>query len=101
MSETNKRRYVVINISDFLKPLPKGQVQNNHRMSPADNLNVIPFPESELNVCTSKKVGELVDKLMAMPDVVCGDEEMQGVLPDYENSHFEEVAEAILAQKEH
>ena len=101
MSETNKRCYVVINISDFLKPLSKGQVQNNHRMSPADNLNVIPFPESELNVCTSKKVGELVDKLMAMPDVVCGDEEIQGLLPDYENSHFEEVAKAILSQKDH
>lgn len=91
----------MINISDFLKPLPKGQVQNNHRMSPADNLHVIAFPESELNVCASTKVGELVDKLMAMPDVVCGDEEMQGLLPDYENSHFEEVAEAILAQKDH
>lgn len=91
----------MINISDFLKPLPKGQVQNNHRMSPADNLNVIAFPESDLNVCTSKKVGELVDKLMAMPDVVCGDEEIQGLLPDYENSHFEEVAKAILSQKDH
>ena len=101
MSETNKRCYVVINISDFLKPLPEGQVQNNHRMSPADNQNVIPFPESELNVCTSKKVGELVDKLMAMPDVVCGDEGLQGLLPDYENYHFEEVAEAILSLKDH
>lgn len=101
MPETNKRCYVVINISDFLKPLPKGQVQNNHRMRPADNLNVIPFPDSELNVCASKKVGELVDKLMAMPDVVCADEEIQGLLPDYENSHIEEVAEVILAQKDH
>ena len=101
MSETNKRHYVVINISDFLKPLPKGQVQNKNRMSPADNLNVIPFPKCELNVCTRKKVGELVDKLMAMPDVVCGDEEMQGLLSDYGNSHFEEVAEAILALKDH
>ena len=81
--------------------MPKGQVQKNHRMSPADNLKVIPFPESVLNVCTGKKLGELVDKLMAMPDVVCGDEEMQGLLPDYENSHFGEVAEAILAQKDH
>ena len=70
-------------------------------MSAADNLNVIAFPESELNVCTSEKVGELVDKLMAMPDVVCGDEEIQGLLPDYENSHFEEVAKAILSQKDH
>ena len=70
-------------------------------MSPADNQNVIPFPESELNVCTSKKVGELVDKLMAMPDVVCGDGGLQGLHPDYENYHFEEVAEAILAQKDH
>lgn len=101
MSDANKRCYVVINISDFLKPMPKGHVQNNHRMNPADNLNVIPFPGSVINACTSKKVGELVDKLMAMPDVVCGDEEMQGLLPDYENSHFEEVAEAILAQKDH
>ena len=91
----------MINIRDFLEPLPEGQVQNNHLMSPSDNLNVITFPGSVLNVCTSKKVGELVDKLMAMPDVVCGVEEMQGLIPDYENSHFEEVAEAILAQKVH
>lgn len=90
----------MIDISDFLKPVPSGQ-NYNKRFCSADNLNLIPFPESKLTVCTSIKVAELVDKLMAMPEVVCGNEKMQGLLSDYDNSHFEEVAEAILVQKEH
>ena len=44
---------------------------------------------------------ELVDKLMAMRDVICSGKDKLELLLEYENSQFGEVAEVIIDQEVH